>query len=211
MADKDNKKEDNGQITRLKFTSKEDGGGKTFEVMINPESITRHLNMKKTENKEDVYGADYETFSFDFYLDGTGVVPTQNGQLVGKQLENFLSIVNEKKGKNKDVVASFKMEYLGNTFILNTNSIDITYSLFDTQGLPLRAKVSCSFSEADKDESGENGGSPSDNNGNPQAEVKKPKECDCNEARSKGCSSLYEQIPDNAIGQRTDGSYIYMN
>lgn len=228
MADIDNKKEDNGQITRLKFRSKvvkkqdeiklTDNDLDVFEVMINPESISRKLSLEKTNNKSgrskskgDTFGTSPEVFSFEFFLDGTGVVPSQNGRTVNEQIKKFLNIVYE-KGDN--TIQALIIDFLDNSFIVCTNSIDITYSLFDTKGQPLRAKVSCSFSTVKSNKPSHNGKSNKSSSNKkviPQAEEEKPKECDCNEARSKECSSLYEQMPDNAIGQRNDGSYIYMN
>lgn len=142
-----------GLITKLKFSrTGESGKDNEFVVMLNPDTINRSLRMGKSENKSskskskgNIIDCLPETITFSFYLDGTNVVnDAGNNDSVSNQIKHFLSVVYEKDNKP---VQSVTIEYLSETnFIVATNSIDINYTLFDRNGNPLRAKISCTFS-----------------------------------------------------------------
>ncbi len=155
-----NLKKDTGEIIRLKFLSSPNPQEKnvkatdpnldTFEVMINPSSIKRNLSVSMSDNrsnssqsKGDSISCEPEVFSFDFILDGTNVVLNQKGKTVKEQIDNFLNVVYKKEGRPIQCVL---IEYLGSAFKVHTNSINILYNLFNRDGEPLRAILSCVFS-----------------------------------------------------------------
>lgn len=209
-------KEDNGQITRLKFRSKpnksqqdisvKDTDLSEFAVMINPDSISRSLGMEKTSNragasksKADVFGCLPEKISFTFYLDGTNVVPNQNNRSVSNMIKDFLSIVYQKDGKP---IQALIIEYLSEELIVCTNSIEINYSLFDIKGNPLRAKINCVFSTV-KDNVPQK----------PKPHKKSQKKqisplCNCEEARKNNQNSIKKQTTGDANFSTVDGREI---
>lgn len=215
-------KNENGEIVRMKFRSKvekeKDISGKDndlneFEVMINPATIDRKLSIEKTSNKSgkskdksDVFSASPEVFSFSFYLDGTNVVPNQKGRSVSDMISNFLKIVYQKDGK---LVQALIIEYLGDSFIVCTNSIDINYSLFDLKGNPLRAKVSCSFSTVKES-------APQKPSNKSKTKQQKPDPvpeiCNTENARNEEKDSLKEQnmTPTNANFSHESGIEMYV-
>lgn len=215
-------KNENGEIVRMKFRSKvekeKDISGKDndlneFEVMINPATIDRKLSIEKTSNKSgkskdksDVFSASPEVFSFSFYLDGTNVVPNQKGRSVSDMISNFLKIVYQKDGK---LVQALIIEYLGDSFIVCTNSIDISYSLFDLKGNPLRAKVSCSFSTVKES-------APQKPSNKSKTKQQKPDpvpdSCNPDKARDEDKNSLKEQnmTPTNANFSHESGIEMYV-
>lgn len=215
-------KNENGEIVRMKFRSKVEKGkdisGKEndlneFEVMINPASISRKLSIDKTDNKSgkskaksDVFSASPEVFSFAFYLDGTNVVPNQKGRTVSDMIADFLKIAYQKDDK---LVQALIIEYLGDSFIVCMDSIDINYSLFDLKGNPLRAKVTCSFSTV-KDTAP---AAPKSKSSVNKKTTPVPMSCDCAQARSEDKDSLKEpnMTPVNANFSDARGYETYVD
>lgn len=154
----DNQKEKGGEITRLKFTRQADNskenpeeGKVSFEVMINPESISQVLSISSTQegigysrHKGDQFDCNPEAISFTFYLDGTHVVPSQKGRAVDEMIKDFLRVVY--KNSDGKPVRSVSILYGSNDWNVRTTSITIEHILFDKGGHTLRAKVACSFS-----------------------------------------------------------------
>lgn len=185
MSDQNENKNTTGQITKLIFSRNPDLKKKTiapgakelekFEVMINPDSINRVLTVNKSSNRSsksksggNAVSCGPEKITFSFILDGTNVVKNlskdanqnQTTVSVASQIDKFLSVVYKSEGKPIFVVA---IEYLGTNFIVQTESITISYSLFGNGGEPLRAKIDCSFSTIDAKDPKSPDPSPSEN------------------------------------------------
>ncbi len=163
-----------GELTKLSIraytdiSAKKEVQGSPFELMINPSNITRKLTIQKQEqaaiggkqNCKKYINTSPGTISFDFILDGTGVV--NNGLLkeytkssVDKQVETFLSIVHLSKGKKQDNGSYpnfLRINYGGFDWPCMLDSLTIDYNLFNAQGKALRAKLTCEFSLYDEKE-----------------------------------------------------------
>jgi len=122
-----------------------------YSVMINPESFKRGLSIAYDEKQPP--GADsssgkiknvkQETYSFEFIVDGTGVADSIK-EPVCSNIERFLLVVysyNSDSHRTPYVM----IEYCGNIMRCVLKSLDINYTLFNPDGTPLRAKISCSF------------------------------------------------------------------
>lgn len=155
---------DSGKLERLVFRSNSDGskkepekGDRDFTVMINPDAISRKMNMVTTENesgtsqdKGDAFYCGQENISFTFYLDRTNVVPkTQTRhdyQSVNEMIDEFIKVVFKTNNSGVPVpVQALSINYGNLAWTVRTNSITIDHSLFDRNGNTLRAKITCSF------------------------------------------------------------------
>jgi len=163
-----------GRFVKMKFTSypddkfdaarKRDGEDVSYSVMINPSSIKRSLVIKYVE--EQPKGSDSsdmkykstspESWSFDFIIDGTGLSSASSDgketrdddhEIVKREIEQFLDIVYYLDG-NIHRPFFVIIEYSGLRFQCVLSNVDIHYSLFYPDGMPLRAKLSCVFQKA---------------------------------------------------------------
>ncbi|MDX2304723.1 MAG: hypothetical protein NW226_18075 [Microscillaceae bacterium] len=126
--------------------------GEPFIALINPETIAlkqeisySEENAKGKEGTDPVFGKIMpKSFSLDFVLDGTG----GNGLKipVNEQVERFKRATFEVRG---DIHRPPYLVVQYGTFIIDCvmKDFSITYTLFDSSGVPLRAKVSASFTE----------------------------------------------------------------
>jgi nucleoid-associated protein YgaU len=141
------------------------GGGKTqselgnFSVMFNPNTLTinNKIEYKKTEAKGQNGGdPQFENippmeFAIDFTIDGTGVGLANHvgdkKDYVKKQVKSLRELTG--CNINGDIHRPNYLALLWGTFYLECvlTAMNITYNLFDWEGSPLRAKVSCSFLE----------------------------------------------------------------
>jgi hypothetical protein len=132
------------------FTSKVSGAN-TYSVQINPESYTHNhstrYNPGKTSdtagNTIKYDGIQPERLSFSFYLDGTGVVSTLD---VSAQIKAFKQVAYKYNGT---IHSPNYLQVIWGTFAFRgkLTQLDIEYTLFDTNGMPLRAKLAASFEE----------------------------------------------------------------
>jgi nucleoid-associated protein YgaU len=121
-----------------------------FEVMFNPSSYT--INNKINFDTQQAEGSDGsdpkfkniapEAFSLEFMLDGTGVAKTNLPVL--EQVANFKKVtlsVNSSTHRPNYLIVQW------GTFIRDCvmESANITYTLFSSEGIPLRAKITASF------------------------------------------------------------------
>ena len=153
-----------GKIDKLTFTAYSDVkfknklGTNPYSVMINPESFKRTLNI--LYNKQEPAGSTSsagksnkikpETYSFDFTVDGTGVVDGKK-ENVTKNIDHFLSVVyNYVSEKHRPPYV--QIEYCGLIMKCVLESINISYTLFHPDSTPLRAKISCSFGAVESPE-----------------------------------------------------------
>lgn len=121
-----------------------------FEVMFNPNSYTVNNKINfDTQQAEGSDGSDPkfknvapEAFSLEFMMDGTGVSKPKTTVL--EQVAKFKKVTLSVNGN------SHRPNYLivqWGTFIRDCvmESANITYTLFSSEGIPLRAKITASF------------------------------------------------------------------
>ena len=128
-----------------------------FVIPINPENYGHNRNVQydsqKAQNNQGTnpkyVGTNNESIKLDFILDGTGTVEgyteSLRKQSVAEQIDIFLNtvyFVEPKIHKPKFLKISW-----GKSFIFDCilNSLDINYTLFNSDGTPLRAKLNASF------------------------------------------------------------------
>jgi nucleoid-associated protein YgaU len=148
-------------LAKLPFNLKiiplnEDGipAGIPFLAMFNPESFSIKEDVKweadctvGTAGADPVYKATRaRSFTLEFTLDGTGV--NTNGVKIPVTAQVLLF----RTATTKIVGSSHRPPYLlvqYGTFIstCNINTSTVTYTMFDIFGLPIRAKISASFTE----------------------------------------------------------------
>jgi hypothetical protein len=123
----------------------------SHSVQINPESYTHnHTATYNPAPTTDTAGAtikynsiDPETLSFTFYLDGTGVVSTLD---VSNEIKTFKQLVYQYNGSIHS--PNYLMLIWGKfSFKCRLTKLDIEYTLFDSNGAPLRAKLTPNFQQ----------------------------------------------------------------
>lgn len=140
----------------------EDGKRLEYEVITNPEFFDWSLQPKQPESKNGknsssemkFAGFEPEKYSFDLVLDGTGLVNPDRKD-VAKEIKNFLRVVYSSKS-NSEQANYVQIDYCGEKFNCKLSSLSIKYQLFNRDGSPLRAKLSCSFSSAQESEAKKN-------------------------------------------------------
>jgi hypothetical protein len=128
--------------------------GIPFIAMFNPESFTIREDVKwenkcapGNEGEDPVYKATRaRSFTLEFTLDGTGV--NTNGVKIPVTAQVLLF----RAATTKVIGSTHRPPYLlvqYGTFIssCNIDSSNVTYTMFDMFGLPIRAKISASFTE----------------------------------------------------------------
>lgn len=145
------------QLSTLKITGKiqaEDSSTSTieFKAMFNPNSYT--VNHKLNFDPKQAPGSsggepefknkEPETFTLEFMMDATGA--SKSPIPIKDQVSKFNKVTTSMNGK------THRPNYLvvqWGTFIRECvlQSASITYTLFDMQGVPLRAKVNATFIE----------------------------------------------------------------
>ena len=129
-----------------------------FVIPINPQQYSRRFansysnrnGSGNTKTHQDYERTPAESISLDFYLDGTGTVegypPILRDLPVALQIAQFLRTVYQPHSDTHE--PSYVMLVWGDMFFRGrADSVSIEYTLFDTFGLPIRAKVSVSFRE----------------------------------------------------------------
>lgn len=138
-----------------------------FEVQINPDNFARSLCIDQPENKErgkknsNGQNKSYrsETYTFKLVFDGTGIVPrrrfesdadkTENRTL-NDDLNDFLQVVYSNPAT---AYPNFLiMTYCGEEFMCVLKSLNIQYTLFRPDGIPLRMTLDCTFTSVKKEE-----------------------------------------------------------
>ncbi len=129
---------------------------KTFEVMLNPSDYKHDRAVDYNEDRTPgQIGSDLkfsgikpETIAFSIDIDGTGAVPAASGgppEDVKTQLESLNAIIYKYDGSKHEpnVVRTLwgKLIFYG-----RLTEIDVNYTLFSLEGVPLRAKVKLFFS-----------------------------------------------------------------
>ena len=85
-----------------------------------------------------------QTMTFEFYLDATGVIP--GVQNLASEIKRFKSLVYAYNG-NVHSPNYIKLVWAGPPFLCRLTSLDIEYTLFKPDGMPLRAKLFVAFEE----------------------------------------------------------------
>lgn len=140
-------------------------GGRTqnqigeFVVEFNPSSfiINNKIEYKQPDTKgQDGGDPQFEKippleFSVEFTIDGTGVMQKGQGASAKDNVKKQIKQLREVTGStiNGEIHRPNYLALLWGSFYIECvlTSLNITYSLFDPQGVPLRAKVNCGFLE----------------------------------------------------------------
>jgi hypothetical protein len=129
-----------------------------FKVMFNPPSFSlSHKAVFAAESPMDSSGPKHtyshsaaRSITLDFVFDGTGVAPGSSALgSVSRQIEDFLGKTIYMNGDIHEP-NHLRLEWgdgpLQN-FDCRMTSADVTYSLFDKSGAPLRATIKCTFAD----------------------------------------------------------------
>lgn len=126
--------------------------GEAFELSLNPSSYSLQDSIRYSGTRtigqigsESRFGAiEPSTVSFDFMIDGTGIVGEPGDDDVRAQLHKLKDIVYEYEGKNHEpnVVRLLWSRFI---FFGRLMSMRTEYTLFSPDGNPLRAKVALAF------------------------------------------------------------------
>jgi hypothetical protein len=128
--------------------------GDEYTVFVNPDQITFNYKIKSTRqdvpgtgaNTLKYIGVEPESVSFDIIFDTTGVIPGSTGD-VYSQIADFKKITYDYNGS---IHRPNYVQLSWGSIIFKgvLSSLNVTYTLFSPQGVPLRAKVSVSFEES---------------------------------------------------------------
>jgi hypothetical protein len=123
-----------------------------YSLQINPETYKhQHSTSYQIESTTDTAGPtskfvtmEPETVSFEFFLDGTGVIPGVTS--VRDEIAIFKQVVYDYNG---DIHSPnyLLLSWAGSVFKCRLTSLNIEYTLFAPSGSPLRARVDVSFQE----------------------------------------------------------------
>ena len=129
--------------------------GGEYKVMINPETFGKKLSAtyKKPKTIWGKYSTSSGLFSemtnssydFSLLLDGTGIVNPAKKD-VKKELDDLMDVLFTKIGEGGYRPNYVIITYCNETFKCVATSVDVKYTLFNPDGTPLRATVTCSFS-----------------------------------------------------------------
>jgi len=147
-----------GTLTPMTITAYTDAAfsaqADEYTVLVNPDQITFNYKIKSTRqdvpgtgaNTLKYVGVEPESVSFDIIFDTTGVIPGSSGD-VYDQITDFRKITYDYNGTihrpNYVQLSWGSIIFKG---VLTT--LNVTYTLFSPQGVPLRAKASVTFEES---------------------------------------------------------------
>lgn len=132
--------------------------GSEYKVMINPETFEKNMTASYREkSKASRYsiasGAFTNmgsiTYSFSLVLDGTGIVNPAKKD-IQKELSDLTNVFFSKVTDGGYKPNFVSITYCHEIFNCVITSFKTSYTLFNLDGTPLRATVTCSFSSADK-------------------------------------------------------------
>jgi hypothetical protein len=140
------------KIEAYKKADYSDAPSDPFEVMFNPNGYSRKYELEYhnaqgagSSASPQVYGKiKPQDYTFDYLFDGTGT--TADKIDVNELIEKFLEITGKHEG---DIHRPKYLKLSWGTLILKCvlKSAEIIFSLFDSTGKPLRARVKATFSE----------------------------------------------------------------
>ena len=126
-----------------------------YALPINPEQYTQSFRVKQkaksgkgSQGAAATYqGTEPVEMRLDFVLDGTGTVYGYKPKdSVPDQIKAFKEVVYNMQSK-KHQPRYLKLVWKKLIFPCVLTQLQISYTLFDTKGMPLRAKLSCTFVE----------------------------------------------------------------
>lgn len=153
------------KLTLIGFTTNDDndnrnnfqGISEKFEAQINPASISVVIggsyspegddNIKRTK----FTGYNCPKVTFDIYLDATGAFSKGEVDSIPDQIEKFKTVCYYYVGDKHDAPyikilwGSALMKYKNLDFIYRLETLTVNYTLFNSAGVPLRAKLTCAF------------------------------------------------------------------
>ena len=130
-----------------------------FVVEFNPNTfvVNNTIEYKKPDTKgQDGGDPQFEKippleFTIEFTIDGTGVLSNGQGPPPKDNVKKQIKHLREVTGStiNGEIHRPNYLALLWGSFYIECvlTSLNITYNLFDAQGVPLRAKVNCGFLE----------------------------------------------------------------
>lgn len=128
--------------------------GKTFAVMINPETISEKQKISYSENgvtaaNEKFIGYDASTISIpEILLDTTGAIPKNEWP---NQKTSIIEMIKDLKAATYDYdghehqPSVVKVQWGPFLYYTRLSSMDIKYTLFNREGKPVRALVTLNF------------------------------------------------------------------
>lgn len=147
----------NGKLEKMTLIAYKDEGFSSrvgrIKVLINPNSYhqTRKHNYTQTPviGGTEVYrfgNEEAENQSFEFLFDQSGVVPGTSAQTVKDQVKNFVKLIYQVNGEihtpNNILLSWGTLQ-----FRCFCTSIDIEYTHFNRNGIPIRAKIKADFKQ----------------------------------------------------------------
>jgi hypothetical protein len=133
--------------------------GDEYQVMINPDTFERRFTASYEKPKSILgkysissglfSGMGTTTYNFSLILDGTGIVNPAKKD-VKKELDDLMNVLFTKWGDGGRCPNYVIITYCHETFRCVVTSVVVKYTLFNPDGTPLRATVTCSFSSADR-------------------------------------------------------------
>ena len=123
----------------------------TYKVMVNPDDFSRTFSFQysgnDTTNESSTAGkhtgTSPETYDFTLHIDGTGIIDEKRKD-VKQELESLMMVVFEKT-ESGYVPNHVEISYCDDVFKCTVSTFKVSYTLFNTKGTPLRAKVTCQF------------------------------------------------------------------
>lgn len=122
-----------------------------YKVMVNPDDFVRTFSFQYSGNNTTNSGATAgnhtgtgpETYSFTLVIDGTGIID-EHRKDVKLELELLMKVLFNKTDSGY-VPNHVELSYCDEVFHCTVSNFRVSYTLFNTFGTPLRAKVSCEF------------------------------------------------------------------
>ena len=158
------KSKNNGFVSKMLIESYPDENYKgdavgTYQLLMNPSEFKHQITVELSSSDSKGFAtgkqpkSSGETYSFSFYLDGTGVAALKKGQPldVAEEVDKFIGVVYKKKDSNTKP-SYVKIYFCKNIYKCVLASLTINYTLMKNDGTPLRAKIDCSFNLARKEE-----------------------------------------------------------
>ena len=144
-----------GQLVKLTIESYTDAQyrnqASSFKVMFNPNKYATHYEIEYNQrqaagtagNAPSTGHIKSQELSLDFLLDGTGVATGQKED-VERRIDEFLKAAYHYDGQ---IHTNRYLRLIWGTLVFDCKlkSADITYTLFSSQGYPLRANVNAKF------------------------------------------------------------------
>ena len=130
--------------------------GESFDLMLNPSDFTHDRSIDYNEEKTPgqlgsdlkFNGVKPETLKFETVIDGTGAIPPAPGKEtedVKTQLDSLQGIVYKYDG-SKHEPAVVRILWGSVIFYGRLSSLDVKHTLFSPDGVPLRSKLTLTFS-----------------------------------------------------------------